>query len=89
VILEHVGGRDVYGQVENFSGLAAKSSKVEEGVAGLEVDEEVYVAFVRCFAACERAEGTQMTDAVSFRGVEQYAALASQLFCLRAELTPY
>jgi len=50
-VLEHVGGCDVYRQVKDFSGLAAKRGKVEEGAVGLEINEQVYVAVSRCFTA--------------------------------------
>ena len=89
VILEHVGSCDVYGQVKDFPGFAAKRGEVEEGAAWLEVDQEIHVAFGRSFAACEGSEGAQMTDPVPLGGVEKSAAMAPQLIRLRTELSPH
>lgn len=70
VLLEHVGGCDVYRQVEDLSSLAAKSSKVDEGAAWLQVYEEIHVTYVGGFPACEGPESTQMSDAVLLGCVE-------------------
>lgn len=66
--------------------LAAKRSKVEEGMTGFEVDEEIHVAFGFRLTASKRSEGPQMADAVSAGGFEQSAALTTELVCLRPEL---
>jgi hypothetical protein len=57
-------------------------------VSGLEVDEEVHVAFVACLAASDRAEHADVARAVARAKAEDLRALLTQSF-LRGHRTQH
>jgi hypothetical protein len=89
VVLEHVGGRHVNGEVEDFCRLAPKSSEVEQGPLGLQLDEQVDVALGATFSPGDGAEDAQLADAVPTRCLEEGTAMPAQLLGRLTQLTAY
>jgi hypothetical protein len=89
VLLEHVYRRYIDRQAKNFCGLAPESSKVNERLAGFEVDQEVDIACsIRLFTG-ERSKHTQSSYPMPFGRIEQTPTTPAQLVGLGAEPASY